>query len=61
MSKCPEEMGPGPGARDPEGAAPESRAAEVGVGKAVMERARTAPVFVQIAARKPLTSWELPV
>jgi len=54
-------MGPGPGARDPEGAAPESRAAEVGVGKAVMERARTAPVFVQIAARKPLTSWELPV
>jgi len=54
-------MGPDPGAGDPEEAAPESRAAEVGVAAAVMEQARAAPVFVQIVARKPLTSWESPV
>jgi hypothetical protein len=38
-----------------------SRAAEVEAGVAVMERALAAPVFVQIAARKPRTSRELPV
>jgi hypothetical protein len=38
-----------------------SRAAEVEAGVAVMERALAAPVFVQIAVRKPRTSRELPV
>ena len=54
-------MGPDQGDRDPARGEAESRAAEVGAGAAVTERARGAPVFVQAAAKKPRTSWGLPV
>jgi hypothetical protein len=53
-------MGPGQVDRDPARAKVKSKAAEVGAGVAVMERARAAPVFVRIAARKPRTSREFP-
>jgi hypothetical protein len=53
-------MGPGQADRDPAGVRAKSKAAEVGAGVAVMERARAAPVFVRIAVRKPRTSREFP-
>jgi hypothetical protein len=54
-------MGPGQGDRGQARVKAANRAAAVGAGAAVMERARAATVCAQIAVRKLRTSRELPV
>ena len=54
-------MEPDQGDKDPARGRAESKAAEVEAVAAAPEQVRTAIVFVQAAASKRRTNWELPV